>query len=283
MKKNKSTIRQKLLLVAIMPAACLAVLLSFYFIIQRSHDIETSLRQEMTHLAEYIAKNSEFDLITGDFPELENSLKRVSGERAILYIKVLDKDGKPVAFFDKRASKTFSLPAAALKPEHVFETSRAITITSMDINDYQIGGNNKNTNKNEKNPTIGRVIIGATNIFSMIIKRKLEKQALLIIAIAIILTIIIATTLAQTVSKPLTLLAQGMEKIKAGNLKHRIKEQSTGEIGLLEKNINEMASSLDKAQAFERRQAANLLQSERIKAPRDTFHFRIISCLWDYL
>jgi diguanylate cyclase (GGDEF)-like protein/PAS domain S-box-containing protein len=266
MKKSKSTIRQKLLLVAIMPAACLAVLLSFYFITQRSHDVEASLHQEMNHLAEYIAKNSEFNLITGNFPELEKSLKRVASERAILYIKILGANEKTVAYIDKRESKSSSLPAAALNAKHVFETSRPITITSMDINDYQTQEDQKQTSYNENSPTIGRVIIGATNIFSLVTKDKLERQALLIIAIAIILTIIIAMILAHTVSKPLTLLAQGIEKIKSGNLKHRITEQSTGEIGVLEKNINEMASSLAKAQAFERRQAANLLQSERIKA-----------------
>lgn len=265
MKNNKSTIRQKVLFAAIVPAVCLAIVLSFYFISERGNDVERSLQQEVTHLAEYVAKNSEFYLMTGNFQELNKSLSRVSQDNSIIYIKILDKNQKTVAIFDKRKTPT-SLPASATSSKHLFKISRPITITSMDVNDYQLSEPGEGTQYNANTPAIGEVVIGATNIFSMFMKQKLERQALLIMAIVIIMTIIIAIFLAHTVSKPLTLLAQGIEKIKNGNLQYRIHEQSTGEIGLLEQHINEMAASLARAQAFERRQAANLLQSERIKA-----------------
>ena len=148
----------------------------------------------------------------------------------------------------------------------MFEIAHPVITTQVDINDYQMERDTQQANGASRKETIGRVIIGATNFFADEMKQNLATQALLITGIAITFTIFIAILLAQTVSKPLTLLAQGIEKIKGGNLQHRIQERSSGEIGILEKNINEMATSLDKAQAIERRQAANLLQSERIKA-----------------
>ena len=266
MKKNKSTIRQKVLLVAILPAVCLAILLSTYFISQRSHDVENSLHEEVAHLAEYIAKNSEFDLLTGNFSTLQKSLKRVSEERYLIYVKILDKNEKTVVLVDKRTNGTAPTQKDTVNSTNLFEVSRPITITPVDINDYQTEMNLPENSSTDNNAIIGRVIIGATGIFANEMKHKLERQAILITGISIVLTIIIAMLLAQTVSKPLTLLAHGIEKIKGGNLQHRIAEQTSGEIGLLEKNVNEMATSLARAQAIERRQAANLLQSERIKA-----------------
>jgi diguanylate cyclase (GGDEF)-like protein/PAS domain S-box-containing protein len=259
MKNSILTIRNKVLLVAILPALCLAGILTFYFIAERSQDIETTLHQEVSHLGEYIAKNSEFDLLTGNYNELKKSLNRISQERVILYVKILDKNGENVASLNKQQS-------LALASHNMFEVSRPITTTQLAVNDYQIESDASNHLNNFSSSTIGRVIIGATNIYAIEMKQKLVKQALMIMAIAIVFTILFASLLAQTVSKPLTLLAQGIEKIKSGNLQHRITEQSTGEVGLLEKNINEMAASLARAQAFERKQAAYLLQTERIKA-----------------
>ncbi|MBI1425208.1 MAG: EAL domain-containing protein [Gammaproteobacteria bacterium] len=266
MKTNLLTIRHKVLLVAILPALCLAGLLTFFFITQRSQAIEKSLRQEVFHLGEYVAKNSEFDLLTGNFQELEASLKRVSQERVVIYVKILDKSGHIVATLDKQTSPSFELPENATNPEHKFEEIHPITTTQLAINDYQVNPEAENKLSRVSSSTIGNVVIGATNIFAERMKQRLVRQALLIMGITIVFTIIFATFLAQTVSKPLTLLARGIDIIKNGNLQHRIKENSSGEIGMLEKNINEMAATLARAQAIERRQAANLLQSERIKA-----------------
>ncbi|MEJ2452378.1 MAG: diguanylate cyclase, partial [Gammaproteobacteria bacterium] len=264
MKNLSSTIRQPIVLVAILPAVCLAVLLSFYFITQRSHDVERTLHHEIDHLATYIANNSEFDLLTGNLDTLQKSITRISQEHDLVFMKILDKDQKVVASIDKRLNKANTLPKSATLARHLFEVAKTITITPITVNDYRLS--NPGDRNNNPRQTIGKVIIGATDIYASRMKHQLEVQAFIIIGIAISLTIIFAIFLAQSVSKPLTLLSRGIEKIKAGNLQHRITEQSGGEVGVLEKNINEMASSLANAQAFERRQAANILQSERIKA-----------------
>ena len=266
MKMSKSTIRQKVLLVAILPAVCLALLLSAYFISQRSEDVEKSLEQEVAHLADYIAKTSEFDLLTGNFPALEKSLNRIAQERYLFYVKILDKNKQVVASVDKRVDPALTFPTDAQAPGDFFEITRPITLTSVDINDYQLDDNSAKDNTPYKNVIIGQVAIGATSIFTNEMKQKLMRQAILIMTIAILLTVVFAMLLANSVSKPLTLLAQGIQMIKSGNLLHRIAEQSKGEVGVLEKNVNEMAANLARAQAIERRQAANLLQSERIKA-----------------
>ncbi len=265
MKNNMLTIKRKVLLVAILPALCLASLLSFYFIIERSHDIERTLHAEIDNLAEYIAKNSEFDLLTGNFADLNKSLERISQQRAISFIKILDRNGETVASIDKRTNIS-PHPDIADARNHQFESNHSITTTQVNINDYQTDSGPIQNQNAATRQTIGRVVIGATTVFADKMKHDLVTQALIITSIAICFTLLFGILLARTVSNPLTLLAQGIQKIKNGNLQHRIKEQSSGEIGLLEKNVNEMATSLANAQTIERRQAANLLQSERIKA-----------------
>lgn len=266
MKKSKASIRQKILLVAILPLVCLAAVLLFYFVTQQSHDVERSLHHDVAQLASYIAKTSEFDLLTGNFKTLHKSIARMAQDRNLIYIKIIDKNQKVVASIDKRNTKVGALPKSAMLAIHRFEVSHIITITPITVNDYEITKNAQNSHHHGKATIIGRVVIGATDIYTSEMKHKLEEQAILIMSIAIMATIIFAVLLARSVSKPLTLLSRGIEKIKAGNLQYRISEQSSGEIGILEHNINEMAVTLARAQTIERRQAANLLQSERIKA-----------------
>jgi len=264
--KSKSTIRNKLLLVAILPALCLAILLLFYFVSLRGHDVEKSLKHEVTLLSEFIAKNSEFDMITGNFDSLQKMLQRIAQDKYIIYVRVLDKNNRDVVLYDKRTRQDLKIPDEILSGEHLFDISRPITITSIPVNDYNLGIKSEAPANGQDSKIIGRVIVGATDFYTLDMKRELERQAFVIIGIALGLAVLFAIFLAQTVSRPLTLLANGIERIKAGNLHYRIKEQSKGEIGLLEKNVNDMAVSLARAQAIERRQAANLLQTERIKA-----------------
>lgn len=265
MKKISLSIRQKVLTVAILPAACLAIVLLSYFITQRSHDIERSLHSEVERIATFTAKNSEFDLLTGNLITLQTSISHIAREHELVYIKILDKNHHVVASIDKRDSKTSQPPSAALDAKHLFIVKKSITITPIAVNDYEMSKRSDLSGK-QTSRIIGQVIVGATNYYNNKIKKELEQRAVLIMGFAIFLTVIFAIFLAQSVSRPLTLLSRGIEKIKAGDLQHRIREQSGGEVGLLEKNINDMATSLAKAQKIERRQAENILQSERIKA-----------------
>lgn len=266
MRKTKSTIRQKVLLIAILPAVTLAVLLSSYFIIQRSHDIENALKREVTQLADYIANSSEFDLLTGNFSTLETALKKLTQEQYIVYTKILDKNKITVASVDKRTNDNPATITPIFAPSHLFEITQSIRLTPVDINDYSASEQDTENVSDDANIIIGWVTVGATPVFIEELKKKMALQAIVIITITTLFTLIVAMLLAQTVSNPLTILAKGIEKIKSGNLEHRIQERSTGEIGLIEKNINAMAASLANAQAIERRQAAYLLQTERIKA-----------------
>lgn len=266
MRRISMTIRQKVLTVAIIPAICVAIILLVYFSTQRSHDIERSLHRDVAQIATFIAKTSEFDLLTGNLDTLQKTINHISHEHELVYIKILDKNHKIVASIDKRNNRANHLPPTATRAKHLFEVAKRITITPITVNDYELSEKSSAQPAVHGRQTIGQVIIGATDIYTTRRKEKLEQQALLIMVITISLTMIFAIFLARTVSNPLSLLSRGIEKIKAGDLDYRIKEQSGGEIGILENSVNEMAVSLSKAQEIERRQAANILQTERIKA-----------------
>lgn len=103
-------------------------------------------------------------------------------------------------------------------------TSYTIFITSTD---YTVGNLASNNSKSS------RLISTRTSII------------LLVIILILILSIIIMSLItAQTITKPMKKLTDGIEEISSGNLDYRIDYDSTNEIGITVKAVNEMAARL---------------------------------------
>ena len=68
---------------------------------------------------------------------------------------------------------------------------------------------------------------------------------MLVIILILILSIIIMSLItAQTITKPMKKLTDGIEEISSGNLDYHIDYDSTNEIGITVKAVNEMAARL---------------------------------------
>ena len=103
-------------------------------------------------------------------------------------------------------------------------TSYTIFITSTD---YTVGNLASNNSKSS------RLISTRTSIIMLVI-----------ILILILSIIIMSLITAQTITKPMKKLTDGIEEISSGNLDYRIDYDSTNEIGITVKAVNEMAARL---------------------------------------
>lgn len=91
--------------------------------------------------------------------------------------------------------------------------------------------------------TVGNVASNNSSSSRLISKRT--SFILLVIILILILSIIIMSLItAQTITKPMKKLTDGVEEISNGNLDYRIDYDSTNEIGVTVKAVNEMASRL---------------------------------------
>lgn len=69
---------------------------------------------------------------------------------------------------------------------------------------------------------------------------KLRDLMLLIMGIAIVITLLMGYSIAQSIYRPIQALASGIQVITAGDLEHRIQINSRDELGVLAKAFNEM-------------------------------------------
>lgn len=91
--------------------------------------------------------------------------------------------------------------------------------------------------------TVGNVASNNSSSSRLISKRT--SFILLVIILILILSIIIMSLItAQTITKPMKKLIDGVEEISNGNLDYRIDYDSTNEIGVTVKAVNEMAARL---------------------------------------
>ena len=263
---NKSSIRIKVLLVGLLPATILAILLSLVFISQRIGDINTALHNKVNYFAEYLAETTEFNLLVGNKRDIKNQLLSAMHDDAIISIQIRDKDSNIVATVSKKSQSLQNDLLQAFDPQYIKSRVYPIRSDQVQINDYPQANINLSKNEDSEPNIIGWVQLEWTTFHATQQKNFILQQTITLILIALLLTAIFAIFLAKSVSNPLARLAEGVELIKNGKLQHRINENSGGEIGVLEKNINTMAASLSRAQEIERQHAANLLQTERNKA-----------------
>lgn len=263
---TKSSIRFKILLVGLLPVTSLAILLSVVFISQRIGDIDEALQNKVNYFAEYLAETTEFNLLVGNKRDLEKQLSSALHDDAIISVKIRDKESNLVAAVSKKSQSLQNDLLEAFDSRYIKTRVYPIRTDQVQINDYPPASERDSLNDNIAPNTVGWVQLSWTTFHASQQKNFILQQTITLILIALLLTAIFAIFLAKSVSSPLARLAEGVDLIKNGKLQHRINENSGGEIGVLEKNINTMAASLSRAQEIERQHAANLLQTERNKA-----------------
>lgn len=263
---TKSSIRSKILLVGLLPVTSLAILLSLIFIGQRIGDIDSALQNKVNYFAEYLAETTEFNLLVGNKRDLENQLSSALHDDAIISVQIRDKESNIIAAVSKKSQSLQNDLLGAFESRYIKTQVYPIRTGQVQINDYPSASESYSANDITEPNIIGWVQLSWTTFHANQQKNFILQQTITLILIALLLTAIFAIFLAKSVSGPLARLAVGVELIKNGKLQHRIHENSGGEIGVLEKNINTMAASLSRAQEIERQHAANLLQTERNKA-----------------
>jgi len=102
---------------------------------------------------------------------------------------------------------------------------------------------------------------GVDNLF---IRQQLRTNALAAVAL-VILSALMAIALASRLVKPILKINNAVGEISGGNYRHQITDDSRSELGSLSKNINQLASTLDKNQNARQQWTAEI--SHELRTP----------------
>jgi len=260
---NNTSIRIKTLLVSLVPLTLTALLLSTVYIWNHINDIDASLNKTLNDAASFIASRAEFDVITKNQRSIQQLLSAYANEKNIVRIQVTDNHGNLISEWSNRQIAPEHTSHTTLQEKDLIIIKKPIMPVPLEIQDFEPGTQQHAAQR--ISPT-GFVVLTGTTEIAHALKVQSVLQGMILTLLALAATAVLAYFLSNTLSAPLAQIAATVRKLADGNLDSRTVENAGGEIGVLQRHINNMAVSLDKARNIERRQAENLLYIEKSKA-----------------
>jgi signal transduction histidine kinase/ActR/RegA family two-component response regulator len=231
-------------LISLVPALLLTLLLTGFFTFTRLHDLRDETTNTGQLIANQLAVASEYGVIA-DKPQLLNNLLQASlATPQIRFLEVRDLQEKTIVYAEQAG--------AANQDSSQIELFNAAIHHQGSPSSAQQGDSKY----------LGRVVIGISNdSFNNRQQLILLKASLLAIS-ALLLTFVLARSLARRISQPISAMAQAVKAIEAGNFNAPLPQTGNAELGDLARHINSLAKGLAQANQ-EQQQAIDLLVHTR--------------------
>lgn len=256
-------IRTRVLLVALLPAAAIAFVLAAYFTHTEIADVESALNERGKALAHQLALSAEYGVITANTDVLNRLARAILRERDVASVTITAASGKTLV---RVRNNNY-----AHTPTLERQTFQA-PITQRDLSTGNVDPLVEERAPALGQHTIGWVTLTVSHIGTAARQQQVLLRGLLISALGLIFSALLALRMSREVTKPIYRLNAAVSKIKDGYLNVRVKADSGGELGDLEHGINGMALALQESQKFlrERVDAAtsdlrNALQSMELQ------------------
>jgi two-component system, NarL family, sensor histidine kinase BarA len=247
---NEWGVRARVIMLAIIPTALIAIVMGAYFIATRIYDLDIALKERSQTIASYLAQTSEYSVQSANS---ESLLKLVSsardGDDDILAVAIFDSNNLLYAksgtahLIQQLATQSEFLPQQVYTQEvENGIISRAPIITQPTLNSLD-----------NILPSAEPTILGYVSVYLSVNKSQLRQYqtittAMIILIVGLALGGALAHGMARVITIPIIQLATAVKRIKEGQLKVEIKSDSTGELKTLVEGFNDMSQSIYESQ-----------------------------------
>lgn len=250
------SVRNKALMLGLLPAFIMFTLLISLFVWQRVNDAKTDVATVGEILSSQLAASIEYPVISGNFGLLEPLVENAISAPSVVRVSIRTPDGQII--YQRQASEYTELSAEdiALYSSSVSQEQEAFSEFSEfdDISDQ---------------PLIHIDIAVVSIELSHVLGRN---RALVIVAksmvwagFILLLCLLLARRMAKSVSEPIEEVSLALSKIGQGQLNSQIEVTAGAEIGGLQKGVNTMALALLHSEELQKK-AIKELDVSRLKA-----------------
>ncbi|UCD83770.1 MAG: HAMP domain-containing protein [Deltaproteobacteria bacterium] len=236
MKKTRFnlSLRWKFIVSAASLVVIVSLMFSWLFLGQARRDQSAQFERRAQSLAENLAYNSEFGVLTGDRLSLEKLLDGILSQDDVIFAIIEEAEGRELASREKeerRSKPVMEFVAPILRRGRKFADEFSILEKGI---------------KKEPVPLteIGKVRIGMSLKELNQASRAIRQKILLIALFLIFLGGLLAVIFSRRITKPIQKLSEGARIIGEGNLDHMIEIASSDEIGRLAERFNQMSQNL---------------------------------------
>ncbi|WP_119968478.1 two-component sensor histidine kinase BarA [Shewanella japonica] len=260
---TKYSLRSWVLVLALAPTVMVGILLGSYFTINRFYELEETLIAQGRSIVEPLAIASEFGLVTEDREATKRLLaaSQLNNSSLIHSIAIFDSDNQ--LFVTSHYHKDFESMRYPLALRNLiasqYETIDDTMVIRVPIlshtgiapktNNYIATASPAPTGTSVINNAEGQQILGYISILlnkenALLEQHRAAIAAFVIVLIGVQLNLFFTFRLVKHVNYPITEMVRVVAKIREGKLDTRLEGQLIGELDLLKRGINAMASSL---------------------------------------
>lgn len=234
---TSTSIKQRVLLLAILPLTIVSTVFFILFISKQISDINIQLTNKGNSIAKYLASASEYAIFSGNLTLLKPLLESALEEEGVISITITNKPGATLIHLPKENDTIDNnkLIQTSASNDHIF--SKPVVQHTISVDDFD--------GETPSPPEIlGWVIIETSNEIALERKRETIYNTLSITLAVFLISIFLAIRVSQRITTPISTLTKTVREIESGNLDVSFDSQSSGEILELERGISTMIHSL---------------------------------------
>ncbi len=245
-------IRNRILLLAMLPSTLIALILGGLFIQSRLADLENLLIERGLTTARQLAVAAEFATYTHHRDQLLPLTNAVLEEPDIRAVAIYDSRHQPLVHAGPRLVQEGELAQTLNDSPHVQSFSQATRLVVPIRLQYYIPPDDLSLNdivtpQATKATPIGWVVLELSHTRTRLAKYQTLVLSLTTLTLGWLLCWVLAAQLSRNITKPIHQIVKAVTALKENKLETRIHTGSGPELQLLEDGINAMAESLGKA------------------------------------
>lgn len=246
-------IRKTVMLLSLLPATVIALALTIFFTLAGINNLERALELKGHAMADRLATSSEYSLMSGNTGDLASMLRAAVRENDVSALVVTDATFQVMAsvggMYTPRLigiARTLA-PGKSIKLADFVVFSVPVQLGTADSADPFDIENASRSKINIAKP-LGYVVVALSLKQTNMHIRTLIFTGLAILIAGLLITLLITLWLSKHVTGPIMRLSSAVSAATRGDLNARVPADSYGELLLLEKGFNEMASAIQSAQ-----------------------------------
>jgi len=257
----KSSIRHRVLLLALLPATLLAISLGYFFTMSRITDLDQALRTRGMAIARHLAPACEYGVFSGNTLILQRLADSALAEPDVVAVYIMDHTGKvlvsngmkrdvlAVARLGRAALDNKKGVAAVAAKSNSLVFGIPISQTEVQVDDYTLASASTPSGSQQDHAApLGYVAIELSRAATVARQNAVLRNAALLTIAALIATALLALRLGRDITGPIMKLTNAVDKIGKGNLDVRVQlDGNDDEFRILENGINGMVGKLHQA------------------------------------
>jgi signal transduction histidine kinase len=243
-------LRLRILAIALTPALVGLLLLTLYFSNRILHEAEQAMQSRGRDIARHLAAAAEYDYLLGNIVTLKRLLDYTAARNEVLTIGIMKADG---AWHVVTGHALLLMPITWQAGAHEMELgANRVYMHPMGVADP--ADSDPYLAAMPQRQIAAQVVVVLSTASLEQTRAEVLTGAVALVALFLPLVGAVAWRMSDGLSTRLRALSRAVERIADGQLSVRVAAASSGELGLLEQNINRMASALQEGrEELERR------------------------------